>query len=480
MNNDNESKIKQILSELPDDKRKILKDHIDELSGKEREDFLNEVITEYESLKNKSVVSFTDAAKKLSQAIEPAVKEANLEDVLKQPINRESEPEVRPEDISFDIIPSENEPTAVLDNFEKEDITLEHSITEMPYTGEMVSEEDNEETSDLPAVKETRESRKPQRADVSPFINDEMPKKKKPVGAIIAGVAAALIVCGGLLYAFVLSKNPSFQAFTSKLGIPVATKAEETTTTVTETSALPTPTPEPIPTTESTEAPSPTPTEVPTPTPMLLKENAPDLKGIKVVIDPGHQEKTDYKKEPFKKGTTNGKARCTSGATGITTKQKEYELTLDTALMLKEYLEKCGATVILTRTENNVNISNKERAAIAVKAKPTLFLRLHADASTNASVKGVRVYIPKSGKLNKTADANRLGKLVAAAGKTTFRGSKATNQYTGLNFAASIRSYQIVLGYLSNTDDDARLADVENRYEMCAAIATFCKSFKKK
>ena len=158
----------------------------------------------------------------------------------------------------------------------------------------------------------------------------------------------------------------------------------------------------------------------------------------------------------------------------------EYELTLDTALMLKEYLEKCGATVILTRTENDVNISNKERAAIAVKAKPTLFIRLHADKGNTASVKGVKVYIPKSGKLNKTADAKKLGKLVASAAKTTFVGVKATNQYTGLNYATSIRSYQIVLGYLSNAEDDKRLADPENRYEMVAAIAQFCKNFKKK
>ena len=50
MADNNELKIEQILSELPEDKRKILKDHIDELSGKEREDFLEEVITEYESL----------------------------------------------------------------------------------------------------------------------------------------------------------------------------------------------------------------------------------------------------------------------------------------------------------------------------------------------------------------------------------------------------------------------------------------------
>ena len=148
--------------------------------------------------------------------------------------------------------------------------------------------------------------------------------------------------------------------------------------------------------------------------------------------------------------------------------------------MLKEYLEKCGATVILTRTENDVNLSNKQRAAIAVKNKPTLFIRLHADHLSNKSVKGVRVYIPTSGKLNKAANGNKLGKLVAKAAGTTFRGTKATNQYTGLNFASSVRTYHIVLGYLSNEEDDKRLADPNNRYEMCAAIATFCSTFKKK
>ena len=480
MNTDNESKIEQILSELPEDKRKILKDHIDELSGKEREDFLNEVITEYESLKSRSAVSFTDAAKKLSDSIEPAVKDASLDEDLNQPEKNETKPAVRPANISFDITPSENEPVTDLDNPAKNEIPLEQSVKEISFINETEVEKKSEEKP-LPEVKETRDSRKPHRDEVSPFLNEEMPKKK-PVAAIVISIAAALIVGCGLLYALVLSKNPSFQAFTSKLGIPVATTSEETTAAVTEseTSALPTPTPEPIATTETTPPPTPTPTEVPTPTPIQLKENAPDLKGIKVVIDPGHQEKTDYKKEQFKKGTKNGKPRCTSGTVGVATKQKEYELTLDTALMLKEYLEKCGATVILTRTENNVNISNKERAALAVKNKPTLFIRLHADAGNTSSVKGVKVYIPKSGKLNKAADAKKLGKLVASAGKTKFIGVKATNQYTGLNFASSIRSYQIVLGYLSNAEDDKRLADPENRYEMVAAIATFCKSFKKK
>lgn len=412
MPEDIDRKIEQILSELPEDKRKILRDHIDELEGKEKEDFLVEVVTEYEALKSNSIVSFTEVARSLD--------------------------------------------------------TTDNSTAKDSGTKEISTVDESEEES-LPFLEKVPSPKTE--------AHDYVERKKKPVAAIIICSLLGLIAIGSVLYFFVLSENPSFQAFTSKLGItPVVTTSESTEVTTTETTPLPTPTPEP--TAVPTPTPIPAPTATPTPTPIPLKENAPNLKGVKVVIDPGHQEKTDYKKEQFKKGTTNGKPRSTSGAVGIVTGQKEYAVTLDTALMLKEYLEKCGATVVLTRTENNVNISNKERAALAVKAKPTLFIRLHADDSTNASVKGVRVYIPSSGKLNKKADADRLGKLVASAGKTTFRGSKATNQYTGLNFASSIRSYQIVLGYLSNKDDDERLADADNRYEMCAAIATFCKSVK--
>ena len=450
MPEDYESRLEQILAELRPGKRNILEDHIKELSGKEREDFIKEVIKEY------------DAAKKA--ASEKASGEAE---------KAGSSPFVQEPDKKAEI---ENEPGEDESSGETADI-------ESGIVNALKVEESAEK---IEAPKHLPVSREPADEEATSFTKAPMDTKKRSKGrvpAIIICVLLALIAAFGLSYVFFLSKNAAFIDFASNLGIPLpavqtesVTMPETTTTAATE--ASPTPTPSPTP--EPTPTPVPTPIEIPTPTPIAPKSNAPDLKGIKVVIDPGHQEKTDYKKEPYKKGATTGKYRCTSGAVGVTTKQKEYELTLDTALMLKDYLEKCGATGILTRTENDVNLSNKERAAIAVKAKPTLFIRLHADALSSNSVKGVRVYIPKSGSLNKAANGNKLGKLVAAAAKTSFRGTKATNQYTGLNYATSIRSYQIVLGYLSNSEDDQRLADPENRYEMCAAIAEFCGTFKKK
>ena len=449
MPEDNDSKLEQILSELPRVKRQILEEHLNTLSGEDRDKFVKEVINEYEALKRKV------GDKNLTEAFSK-VAESDNEDSAKEDSGEKETKEIavaEPEDLENDIIEA-----------------LKSQQTEV-----------KENKPSLPVSTDEQTDRPSQEFTKDPIHTKRHRKSRAP--AIIICTLIAIIFAGATSYIFVFSKNPAFAAFTSQLGIPVPTESTVATTTETEAAtetaaptATPTPTPSPTPAPTAT----PAPTEVPTPTPIEVKSNAPNLKGIKVVIDPGHQMTPDNKKEPYKKGAKTGKVKATSGATGVVTGQKEYELTLDTALMLKEYLEKCGATVILTRTENDVNISNKQRADLAVKNKPTLFIRLHADHLSNKTVKGVRVYIPKSGKLNKTANGDKLGKLVAKAAGTTFRGTKATNQYTGLNYATSIRSFQIVLGYLSNEEDDKRLADTDNRYEMCAAIATFCSTFKKK
>lgn len=407
MPDDNNSKLEQILSELPQVKREILENHLNTLSEDERAAFIKEVIAEYESIKK----------------------------------------------------------------------IAESKLSSKPQTSKEPESVPKSDVPDFPVVTRPNPSVRPGTVSSAPIHTKKQKKSKAPVVVLCSLLSLALV--GGIVFAIVTGKIPGSKhaPAESETTIP-ATQMESKAPAESETTAQPTVAPLPTVSDETDETTS-EPTEAPKPTSVPLKSNAPNLKGIKIVIDPGHQAKSDYKKEPFKKGTKTGKPRCTSGTTGVVTNQKEYELTLDTALMLKDYLEQCGATVILTRDKNDVNISNKERAKIAVKAKPTLFLRLHADAGYNSKVKGVRVYIPKSGKLNKKSYADKLGKLVAKAGKTNFRGSKATNKYTGLNYATSIRSYQIVLGYLSHKDDDQRLADPNNRYEMCAAIATFCSTFKK-
>ncbi|MBR1797022.1 MAG: N-acetylmuramoyl-L-alanine amidase [Clostridiales bacterium] len=249
--------------------------------------------------------------------------------------------------------------------------------------------------------------------------------------------------------------------------------AESVADTVPEETVTPTP--------EATATPSPTPTVTPTPAPTRVPVAAdhPDLTGLTVVIDPGHQQTADEEPELYASWLSSTKPRCTSGTTGVISGVHEYELTLDYSLVLADYLEQCGANVILTREENDVNISNQERAAIATSAQADLFLRIHADAAGDSATSGVRVYIPDSGSYTDTSPsyAQQLADAVAQAEGFEVDRVQRTSLYTGLNYANSIRSFQISLGFLSNIDDEAVLVDEENMVNVAEAISVFCGNF---
>jgi N-acetylmuramoyl-L-alanine amidase len=217
-----------------------------------------------------------------------------------------------------------------------------------------------------------------------------------------------------------------------------------------------------------------------TPTPVPLKNDHPDLSGLVIVIDPGHQAETDSDTETLAPDSTIVKPRCTSGAVGVSTNAREYEITLEVGLIAKSYLEECGADVIITRDTNDIDLSNQERANLAVAANPDIYIRLHADASPESETSGVRVFIPEDGSFvaEDTSLADQLGAIVAGNQGVNYLGTFATDAYTGLNYASSIRSFQLVMGYISNSDDEKRLTDSESQYELAVSIADFCALIK--
>lgn len=235
--------------------------------------------------------------------------------------------------------------------------------------------------------------------------------------------------------------------------------------------------PEPTPT--PTPEPTPVPTETPAPTP---DPGAPyDLTGMLIVIDPGHQKHANYETEPVAPWSDERKIKVSAGTTGVATERPEYEVTLEIGLMMRDYLESMGAKVIMTRTENDVNISNIERAMIAVNNKADVFLRLHCDDAGNSTARGVGVFVCSRGELadKQVGWGDMLGDAMASATGARYRGCNASEVYSGLNWATSVPSFLLEMGFMSNPEDDRQLSDPDYQKLICKGAADFCARMKK-
>jgi N-acetylmuramoyl-L-alanine amidase len=200
------------------------------------------------------------------------------------------------------------------------------------------------------------------------------------------------------------------------------------------------------------------------------------LEGRIICIDPGHQTRGNYDTEPVAPGSDEMKAKVSSGTAGVKTRIAEYKLNLEVSLKLKDALEEYGATVIMTRTENNVDISNAERATMANEALADLYFRVHADGSTDKTVNGVSVLIPGKGyitdefvlKESEKAGSCILEGFVEATGAKN-RGLRKRNDLSGFNWC-QVPMLLIEMGFMSNPDEDVKLNSSEYQDKMVTGI----------
>lgn len=201
------------------------------------------------------------------------------------------------------------------------------------------------------------------------------------------------------------------------------------------------------------------------------------VKGKKIVgIDPGHQSRGDSSTEPNGPGSSTYKAKVAGGTRGTATGKAEYQLTLEVAQKLKQLLWDRGYQVVMTRTKNDVNISNKERALLINESGADICVRIHADGAT-ASARGATVLCPSSQnryishlytKSKKLSEA-----LINAYCKETGlrnRGISYRDDLTGTNWS-TVPTTLIELGFMTNTTEDRYMASASGQKQMVKGMA---------
>ncbi|MCI7263966.1 MAG: N-acetylmuramoyl-L-alanine amidase [Clostridiaceae bacterium] len=209
-----------------------------------------------------------------------------------------------------------------------------------------------------------------------------------------------------------------------------------------------------------------------------LAEEAPaDWNGRIVAIDAGHQAKGNPEKEPVGPGSSTMKAKVAAGATGISTKLPEYQLTLAVARKVEDLLKERGYQVVMIRQTNDVNISNAERAKLANESGADIFVRIHANSLDSPGVRGTLSMCqteknPYNGELHD--QSYRLSRSItdAICAATGFknRGVQETDTMSGINWC-TIPVSIVEMGFMSNPEEDQLMAQEEYQDLIAGGIA---------
>lgn len=205
---------------------------------------------------------------------------------------------------------------------------------------------------------------------------------------------------------------------------------------------------------------------------VMQKENS------KIVgIDPGHQSSwQNIGEEPIGPGAGETKRKIVAGTQGDYTGMPEYQLNLDVALKLRTELEKRGYTVVMTRTTNDVLLSNVERAQRINSSGADICVRIHADSGPH-SAHGAGAFYPSANNpyvSRLSAESRRLsetllGEYCNATGLYN-RGGTASDSYTGCNWS-TVPVTILELGFMSNANDDWYMSSELGQQQMVIGIA---------
>lgn len=184
-----------------------------------------------------------------------------------------------------------------------------------------------------------------------------------------------------------------------------------------------------------------------------------------VCIDPGHQLHSMTSKEPIGPGSSIMKQKVSSGTYGQWSRKNEYEVNLEVALKLQSVLTARGYTVVMTRTTNNVTLSNVDRAKIANNAGADIMVRIHCNGVDTSSVTGVLCYGPTLSNPYRSRSINQKSRTLCtllrdyqcrATGQRA-RDNLYQDDMTGINWC-DMPVAIVEMGFMSNRTEDLNLA----------------------
>lgn len=201
-----------------------------------------------------------------------------------------------------------------------------------------------------------------------------------------------------------------------------------------------------------------------------------------ICLDPGHQLYGNNGLEPVGPGAKEMKAKVTSGTRGVKTKKSEYVVTLEASLLMKAKLEALGYQVRMTRDTHEVDLSNKERAAMCNQARADLAVRVHADGDGSPKTKGISLLYPAWSEWSrpifaqsKEAAQDVLNEVLAATGAAS-RGIVPRSDLSGFNWS-EVPTILVEMGFMTNPEEDEKLSDAGYLDQLTQGVVNGINSF---
>jgi len=162
------------------------------------------------------------------------------------------------------------------------------------------------------------------------------------------------------------------------------------------------------------------------------------------------------------------------GMVGVVTGTRESNINLSLAYIIKEYLEKAGIKVVMTRTDENGLYGTTapghkrrdmlERKKIILDTAPDIVISIHMNRSPVSSRRGAQIYIDTGDKVSPALATLMQNKLNTLLNQPSH--GRSYEVQNGDFYILNCNPYPSVIiecGFLSNAEDDRLFGDGEYR-----------------